>query len=65
MLYDEISNECGLPDGSIKGNAMLAIRYEANGEASDWLLGKYGILAVSPELGTRNNRTDAFFIEDP
>ena len=37
--------------GIIAGNAMTAIRYEANGEASDWMLAEHGIIAVSPELG--------------
>ena len=43
---------------------MQAIQYQANGEASDWLLGKYGILAMSPELGIKNDHSDVFFISD-
>ena len=27
LIYDEISLECGLPSGNIRGNAMQAIRY--------------------------------------
>lgn len=54
LFYEEISLETKLPDGNIRGNAMQAIKYEANGEASDWMLGKHGIIAMSPELGTRD-----------
>ena len=33
------------------GNAIRTIKYPANGEASDWMLGTYGVIALSPELG--------------
>jgi hypothetical protein len=29
------------------------------------MLGKHGILAMSPELGTADKRTEDFFIKDP
>jgi hypothetical protein len=29
------------------------------------MLGKHGILAMSPELGTSDKRTEEFFIKDP
>lgn len=35
-----------------KANGPLAVMYEVDGDASDWMLGKYGIIAASPELGT-------------
>jgi hypothetical protein len=41
---------------------MQSIQYEANGEASDWMLGKYKIIAMSPELGIKNGDSDDFFI---
>ena len=44
---------------------MQAIQYEANGEASDWMLGKHGIIAMSPELGIKNGFSDDFFIAQP
>lgn len=65
LIYDEIALECGLPPGNIHGNAMQSIRYQANGEASDYMLGKYGIVAMSPELGTGDQASDGFFIESP
>lgn len=43
---------------------MKAILYEANGEASDWMLGKYGIIAMSPELGILDKRSEGFFLDD-
>ena len=64
LLYEELASETPLPEGNIRGNAMQAIQYQANGEASDWLLGKYGILAMSPELGVRDGNADVFFISD-
>lgn len=63
MIYDEIVKEVGLPNGNIKGNAMQSIKYEANGEASDWFLGEHGIVSVSPELGILDSESDKFFIK--
>ena len=65
LVYEEISLETGLPEGNIRGNAMQAIQYEANGEASDWMLGKYGIVSMSPELGIKDPGSDYFFIKSP
>ena len=39
------------------------VEYPANGEASDWMLGKRGIYAMSPELGTSDKASETFFIE--
>jgi hypothetical protein len=33
------------------GNGKTTVGYEANGEASDWMLGAKKILSFSPELG--------------
>jgi hypothetical protein len=41
------------------------VQYPANGEASDWMLGKHAIFALSPELGSSNKNSDYFFIKDP
>ena len=35
-----------------KGNALITLGYESDGEVSDWMLSTYGIIAISPELGT-------------
>ena len=51
LVFSEIHNETGLPKGSLKGNGQQTIKYDANGEASDWMLGEYGIPALSPEIG--------------
>jgi len=48
----------------VKGNGKIAIKYDANGEASDWMLGAHGIVAISPELGTLHNKSDHFVIRD-
>ena len=48
----------------VKGNGKIAIKYDANGEASDWMLGAHGIIAISPELGTVHNKSDHFVIRD-
>jgi hypothetical protein len=61
-IYDEIWYESGMPRGNIKGNGETAIKYQANGEASDWMLGKYQILAMSPELGNTDPLSQTFFI---
>ena len=55
----------GIPLGNIEGNGFSTVDYPANGEASDWMLGEWGILAMSPELGTSDKRTEQFFIKDP
>jgi hypothetical protein len=36
--------------------------YEADGEASDWMLATYGILASSPELGLLDYRSNNFYV---
>lgn len=47
-----------------RGNGPKTVGYEADGEASDWMLVKHGILAASPELGTLDERSMEFFVED-
>ena len=42
----------------------MTIRYDANGEASDWMLGAHNILAISPELGIPNQSSETFFIKE-
>ena len=44
------------------GNGAQTIKYRASGEASDWMLGKMNVIAMSPELGTSSRRTEAFWL---
>lgn len=53
-----------MPNHAIIGNGATTIGYTANGEASDWMLGRKSIYSFSPELGTDNIKTNEFFIED-
>ena len=60
-VYDEFKNEGHFPDGFKQGNGAETIRYSANGEASDWMLGEKRIVAFSPELGTKDTMSDKFY----
>ena len=64
QMYNEIWTECGLPSGNVKGNGKITVNYDANGEASDWMLGALNILAMSPELGNSDYESNSFFIHD-
>jgi len=61
-FYYDISKNAGLPSGFIEGNGYATVEYTANGEASDWMLGRHGIYAMSPELGTSNKNSEDFFL---
>ena len=37
------------------GNGYETVKYPANGEASDWMLGVHNIISFSPELGIHND----------
>jgi hypothetical protein len=54
-----------MPEGYKEGNGFSMVDYPANGEASDWMLAVHGIFAMSPELGTSDKASEAFFIESP
>ncbi len=56
-FYNKVWQSKNLPAGSVLGNGAQTIQYTANGEASDYMLGAKGILAVSPELGTSDKKT--------
>lgn len=43
------------------GTAQQTIGYIANGEASDWMLAKHGIISFSPELGNDDKESQNFF----
>jgi hypothetical protein len=38
--------------------------YVTDGEHSDWILTEFGIIAVTPEIGTNNPRSNMFYIMD-
>jgi hypothetical protein len=40
---------------------MDLIDYVAIGEASDWMLGKYGIISFSPELGDQHEHSERYY----
>ena len=50
-LYKEFYQEGLFPFNDIMGNGKATVGYQANGEASDWMLGAKKILSFSPELG--------------
>jgi len=50
--------------GSKKGNGPTTVFYEVDGDASDWLLSTYGILATSPELAIYDRRSFDFYIDN-
>jgi hypothetical protein len=54
-----------MPEKAVEGNGFSMVQYSANGEASDWMLGKHGIYALSPELGTDRATSEEFFIKSP
>jgi hypothetical protein len=43
------------------GTAQQTIGYVANGEASDWMLARHGIIGFNPELGNEDNDAKKFF----
>eukprot|EP00347_Sterkiella_histriomuscorum_P015559 403356572 len=64
IIYNEVYHNTEIPKGMITGNGMQTIGYDANGEASDWMLGELGIISFSPELGTASKKADKFFISE-
>eukprot|EP00347_Sterkiella_histriomuscorum_P002819 403366684 len=64
QIYREIWLEGGFPFGNKHGNAYQAVKYQADGEACDWVFGQFGIICGGPELGINDYKTQTFFIED-
>jgi len=60
-FYRSFENEIKAMGFLKTGSAEETIAYVANGEASDWMLGKHGIISFSPELGNDKQDTDIFF----
>ena len=66
MFYETIYEKGAKPLGYTKGNGATTVKYKANGEASDWMLGEKGIYAISPEISIEGNpASKEFFIKDP
>ena len=63
-FYKDVAKNSGIPKGNQEGNGHKMVKYPANGEASDWMLGNRGIYAMSPELGTADKNSEEFFIQD-
>ena len=61
QIYEDFKNEAEYPVNFLFGNADKTIKYSANGDASDWFLGKKNILSFSPELGNGNKNSDHFY----
>ena len=61
QMYEDFKNECEYPKNFLFGNADNTIKYRANGDATDWFLGKKNILSFSPELGNGNKNSDYFY----
>jgi hypothetical protein len=64
-FYMKLKSDHVLPNGNKLGNGSMTVNYEANGEASDWMLAERGIIAMSPELGIADKRSNKFFVKDP
>ena len=50
-FYQSVYQEDAKKLGYIAGNGAATVAYQANGEASDWMLASQGVYAISPELG--------------
>jgi len=63
-FYHKLTANAPFPPGLKAGNGFELLEYEANGEASDWMLAHRGIYAMSPELSITEPATETFFMED-
>ena len=61
-FYNELRKSHVAPERNEQGNGQQTIKYTANGEASDYMLGERKIIALSPELGTSNDKSNDFLI---
>ena len=59
--YEEFNSHAYKPDGAKFGNAMKTIKYQANGEATDWLLAVKNVFAFSPEMGIKDKASETFY----
>ena len=59
--YEEFNAHSYKPDGAKFGNAMSTVKYQANGEATDWFLQARNMFAFSPELGIKDKASESFY----
>jgi hypothetical protein len=62
-IYGFLHKSLKFPSNARVGNAKALIDYVANGEASDYMFAKHGIIAWSPELGNSDHKSDDFYID--
>ena len=60
-MYEDFDKEAKFPPKYLFGNADVTIKYLANGDATDWFLGKKKILSFSLELGTSDKNSEVFY----
>ena len=60
-MYEDFDKEAKFPKNYLFGNADTTIKYLANGDATDWFLGKKKILSFSPELGIEDKKSEDFY----
>ena len=65
MIYQEIKNDVLLPRNGKIGSALETVGYYSDGEASDWMLYKAGVIAMSPELASASVSSMTFDIANP
>lgn len=51
-IYDDIKEAVTLPNKGMAGSVADLLGYRSDGEASDWMLHKAGVIAMSPELAS-------------
>lgn len=51
-FYEKFGEELNKNGFFEVGTAIDTIKYVANGEASDWMLGVHDIISFSPEIGS-------------
>lgn len=61
-FYEQFKSEVKSVSDSYYGNAIEMVEYATDGEASDWMLGEHNIIAFSPELGSKNDQANDFYI---
>ena len=54
-----------LPRNGEIGSALETVGYYSDGEASDWMLYKAGVIAMSPELASASVSSMTFDIANP
>lgn len=61
-IFNEIWDGAKFPTTTLHGNAIKTVGYVADGEANDYILKKFDIPSVSPELASDNFFSSDFFL---